>query len=207
VGHRTKTTVAFQASNRYSALAVQMVGRALAEAHPQNVDRGSVTVTEEGESVGIVLVPHRDLGGLALVVWVTPKQAQLSWTGVSDLDRHDDLDLGKRIANMECTGQEWQDALRSRIITELQRNIKVTARQSWWGKWALWCTVDANGRPADFWVAAMPGFRGSGKAKVVHAGETSLQGPGRPTVAFAVPLEAWHRGGVAAWPPASQRDD
>ena len=167
-----------------------MVGRVLDEAHPQNVDRGSVTVTEEGESVGIVLIPHRDLGGLALVVWVTPKEAQLSWACVSDLDRHDDLDLGKRILTIECTDPEWKDALRSQIITELQRSIRVSARRSWWGRWALWCAVEVNGRPVDFWAASMPGFKGSRKARVVPAGDTSLQGPERPTMSFTVPLEA-----------------
>jgi hypothetical protein len=38
-------------------------------------------------------VPHRHLGGLTLVVTMAERFVAVSWTSISDLEVHDDLDL------------------------------------------------------------------------------------------------------------------
>jgi hypothetical protein len=192
--------------NIQAELAVHIVGNVLDEVHPHNIDRDSITVTGEGESVGIVLIPHRDLGGLALVLSMDPNYAELCWAGVSDLAWHDDLDLGKRIVRIERSNPGWESELRSQIITEFGRRINVTVRRNWRGRLALWCTIEVKGRPANLWIARLSAINGAGRAKVVPAGDTSLQGPETPTVSYQVPLATWLKVAVAAWPAASHRD-
>jgi hypothetical protein len=157
--------------------------------------------------MGIVLIPHRDLGGLALVLWMNPECAQLEWASVWDLGTHDDLDLGKWIVRIERGNPAWESDLRAHIITEFGRRINVTARRGWLGRSKLWCTIQVNGRPADLWIGRLPKIGGFGKAEVVPAGDTSLQGPEAPTRSLPAPLEVWRRTAFAAWPDTAMRDD
>jgi hypothetical protein len=206
VARRGKTSVAY-VPNGNAALTIRIVGSVLDRVGPQNVDRDSVTVTEEGESVGIVLVPHRDLGGLALVVSLNPRYANLSWAAVFDLYRHDDLDVGKWVLRIQRSDPEWEGKLRSQLMTELARKITVTVRRNWLRRLNLWCTIEVEGRPADICVARLSTIKGLDRAKVVPVGDTSLQGPETPWFSQPVPLVTWHKGGVPAWPSASKRGD
>jgi hypothetical protein len=203
----SKTIVGPYTPNSNSALALQIVDSALDEVRPQNVDRESITITDEGESVGIVLVPHRDLGGLALVVWIDPKYVDLSWASVWDLKDHDEIDLGKSVLRIARTDPGWETSVRAQIITEFRRNINVTVRRDFLRRVALWCTIEVKGRPADLYLARLSAGKGFGNAKVRPVGDTSLLGPESPTVKQEVPLSAWHKYGVSALPAASQRDE
>jgi len=74
--------------------ALDLVRQVMDAEEPQNIDPASVTVTGEGAEVGIILLPHQDLGGYSLVIWFDARQLSLVWAGITDLERHDDLDLG-----------------------------------------------------------------------------------------------------------------
>jgi len=62
-----------------------MVRLALDKLRPENVDSSAVIVTGEGSEVDIVIVPHRDLGGVSLVLWTDSNGTQLMWAGIVDL--------------------------------------------------------------------------------------------------------------------------
>ena len=83
-----------------SAILTQLVGRALEQEQPENVDPAGTTLTGEGPEVEIVIVPHRDLGGISLVAWTDQYDARLLWANVGDLSTHDDLDLGVVVARI-----------------------------------------------------------------------------------------------------------
>jgi hypothetical protein len=159
-----------------------------------------VSFTQEGESVGIVLIPHRDLAGLSLVVWMDPRSADISWAVVSSLHYHDQIDQGKSVERIARSDPEWEVTLRSHLKTEFQRNIQVSQRRTFLRGAALWCTIEVAGRPIEFNVTRLPEAKGLDQSRVVSRGETSLRGPSAPDVSCPVPLAAWHKDAVAAWP-------
>lgn len=187
------------APNAHVALALRVIGDLLDEVQPENVDHGAVSFTQEKDEVGIVLIPHRDLAGLSLVLWVDPNHADVSWAAVSDLHRHDEIDLRKSVFRIERSDPGWETALRSQIVGEFRRNITVTLRRDFLKRSALWCTIEVNGRPADFCVTRLAAAKGADSSNVVSLGNTSLQGPDSPTVSCPVPLAAWRRHAMAAW--------
>ena len=116
-------------SSRLTDRALALVRHVLDASQPQNLDAGSISVTGEGPDVGVILLPHRDLGGYALVLWFEERQLQLAWAGVTDLERHDDLDLGKRVYR----ANDWtenEEATRAAIESEVRRPIRVTLRKT-----------------------------------------------------------------------------
>jgi len=76
---------------------------------PANVDRESVTVTGEGATVTIALIPHRDLGGYSLTVSLLPARFLLGWAPVFDLESHDDLDLAEVVTDWQAAGWPGDD--------------------------------------------------------------------------------------------------
>ena len=78
----------------------QLVRTVLEQARPQNVSPAGTVATGEGPEVEIVIVPHRDLGGISLVAWTDQYDARLLWANVGDLSTHDDLDLGVVVARI-----------------------------------------------------------------------------------------------------------
>jgi hypothetical protein len=197
---RTKTTATRRVPNEHVALALGVVGSLLDEVQPQNVDRAAITFTEEGDAVGIVLIPHRDLAGLSLVVWVDVNYIDVSWAAVSDLHHHDEIDLGKSVFRVARSHPEWETMLRSQITSEFRRDIKVTRRRGFLRSWALWCTIELEDRPTDLYVTGISAVRTADKSKIVALGDTSLQGPEAPTASYPVPLGAWLKYATAPWP-------
>lgn len=64
------------------------------------LDENETALTAESEHCLIILLPHRALGGISIVVWLSADRAEVTWAQVADLDRsHDSLDLGV------CVGQ------------------------------------------------------------------------------------------------------
>ncbi|HWB29208.1 MAG TPA: hypothetical protein VG736_01805 [Vicinamibacterales bacterium] len=64
---------------------------------PPQVDPALCAITVRGASALIALIPHRHLGGLTLVATMAERFVAVSWTSISDLDVHDDLDLTREV--------------------------------------------------------------------------------------------------------------
>jgi len=168
---------------------------------PQNVKREAVTVSGEGPEVGIVLIPHQDLGGYCLVLWFDKQHLHISWAGVTDLERHDDLDTGRLVLRMDREGWGTDEAIKTALTAELHRTIRVTVRKTRIRRrWQLWCAVESLNRWLETYIddVRRPGIELVGNA--IEAGTTSLLGPSRPTIRTPVPLPSWHRWADPAWP-------
>ncbi|MGH7489291.1 MAG: hypothetical protein ACREMY_27365 [bacterium] len=185
--------------NTHSAWALDLVGQVLDASQPQNLNRASVTVADEGPSVGIILMPHQDLGGYSLVLWVDERHVILSWAGVTDLKRHDDIDLGRQVFRTDRSMPNGDEAVRGVVDVELRRPIHVTLRKTRIRRrWQLWCALDRLPRSETFVcdVATPPKAQAG---RLLDEGTTSLMGPGRPAIRWAVPLADWHRWAEPAW--------
>jgi len=188
---------------------VDLVLKTLKAVKPANVDLTEVTVSGEGSAVGIVLIPHHDLGGLSLVAWCEAADVTLLWAGVTDLGRHDQIDLGQRAARLsgaDCT----EGAIRAALDREFGRPIRTRLKRTRLLRlWQLRCEVELDDRRADLFVSNVgrPPVEGGG---LVDCGETSLAGPARPAGHWPVPIERWrqfaqspppHSGGGPGWGP------
>ena len=180
--------------------ALDLVRQVMDAEEPQNVDPASVTVTGQGPEVGIILLPHQDLGGYSLVLWLDARQLSLMWAGVTALERHDDLDLGRLAIRLDGASRGNDKAVKTALAAELRRPIHVTLnRTRIRRRWQLSSAVELSGRWSETYVSdvAPPSIAG-GKARV-DAGITSLAGPGRTEMRWPVPLTAWHRWADPAW--------
>src|SRR5262245_13706991 len=66
------------------------------------VDKNETAITAEGANCLIVLIPHRRLGGVSLVVWLSADGAEVTWAQVGELGCcHDSLDLGVSVASFQ----------------------------------------------------------------------------------------------------------
>jgi len=156
---------------------------------------------QEGPGVGILLLPHQDLGGYSLVVSIRERQVIFLWAGVTDLKYHDDIDLGREVLRIDRGASPGDDAIAAAIAMELSRPIRVILRQTRIRKrWQLFCSVEMSSRWLESYVADTeePDIEHTGRE--VDAGVTSLLGPGRPKIRKPVPLAAWHRLAEPAWP-------
>jgi len=90
----------------------------------------AVTVVDEGPRVGIILLPHQDLGGYSLVLSIHEKQVVFVWAGVTDLKYHDDIDLGREVFRIDRGASPGDDAIAAAIALEFSRPIRVILRQT-----------------------------------------------------------------------------
>jgi len=73
----------------------------LADVAAPQIDEDETALTAEGSDCLIVLIPHRALGGVSIVVWLTADGAVVTWAQVAALDCcHDSLDLGTSVAQV-----------------------------------------------------------------------------------------------------------
>ena len=173
--------------------ALDLVRQVMDAEQPQNIDPASVTVTGQGPEVGILLLPHQDLGGYSLVLLFDARNLLLFWAGVTDLERHDDLDLGPLAVRLEGANWGGDEAVKAAVRVELRRPIHATLRRTRIRRrWQLFCAIELSGRLSDTYVCDVRPPSGTGVAGVVEAGITSLIGPGRTVRRWPVPLEAWH---------------
>jgi hypothetical protein len=170
---------------------VDVVKRVLEEQRPENVDTSAVTVTGEGDKVKIVIVPHRDLGGVSLVLWTDENGTQLSWAGVGDLSTHDDIDLGAFVTRILHEGS-WTARLRDALADELRRPIRLRYRQGLFGGQRIDCFVAIDHREKRLAV-----LRPMSPPRAVDpsARETVTSLATRPPLPFAIPppVENWRR--------------
>ena len=180
---------------------LELVRQVVDDHQPMNLNRDAITVTAEGPAVGIVLLPHQDLGGYSLVLWVDDRHVMLVWAGVTDLKYHDDIDLGREVLRIDRGTSAGDDAIAAAMASEFSRPIRVILRKTRIRRrWQLLCAVEVSNRWLETYVAdAKPPETGQG-VREVEAGTTSLLGPGRPMIRQPVPLAAWHRWADQAWP-------
>jgi len=180
--------------------ALDLVRQVIDAERPRNIDPASVTVTGEGREVGIILLPHQDLGGYSLVLWFDARNLLLLWAGVTDLERHDDMDLGRLALRLEGANWGGGEAVKAALTAELRRPIHATLRRTRVRRrWQLFCAIELSGRLSDTYVCDVPPPSGTRVETVVNEGITSLVGPGRTVTRWPVPLEAWHRWADPAW--------
>ncbi len=176
---------------------LDLVRQVLDVEQPRNIDFAAVTITGQGPDVGIILLPHQDLGGYSLVLWFNARRLTLLWAGVTDLERHDDLDLGRLAIRLNDASDE---ATKAALTAELHRPIRATLRRTRIRRrWQLSCAVQLSGRWSDTYVCDVAPPRVAGVETIVDAGSTSLMGPGRTEMRWPVPLTAWHRWADPAW--------
>jgi hypothetical protein len=167
------------------------VGTVLEQLRPQNLDPSAVTLTGEGDSVEIVILPHRDLGGVALVLWTDRNGTELLWAGIGDLSTHDDIDLGVGVARIPHEGT-WIAGLADALAGELKRPIRLKQRRGLFGRRRVDCYVTIDSKMN--WLAVLrprsaPGVAGRRLPDI----STSLaSGPELP-FSMAPKLESWRR--------------
>jgi hypothetical protein len=155
-----------------------LVGAVIEQRRPQNVDPGTMFETNEGPEVEIVIVPHRDLGGVSLVAWTDRRRARLLWANVGDLSTHDDLDLGVVVEEIAFEG-DWHSRLRDAIAAELDRPIRLRTRRGLFGA------------RIEYWIAAAGKERRIGvlrasKDDVGSERETKTSLAGGPRLRFSL---------------------
>lgn len=166
--------------------------RVLQELGPENLDPSAVTVTGEGAKVEIVIVPHRDLGGVSLVLWTDDRGTEILWAGISDLSTHDDIDLGIGVARVPNDGA-WTDMLVEALASELRRPIYLKRHRGVLGSSRVDCYVVLENDNALWLRALRPAWTPGAPETTSWEAVTSLaSGPRLP---FSIPpqLENWRR--------------
>jgi hypothetical protein len=111
----------------------------LSEMQPAQVDDRETALTAEGDACHIVLIPHRALGGIAIVVWLTTTEGAVTVAQVGGLDvTHDSLDLGVWVSRVPLEPSTPDFALllkriRERLFAPLAVQVygSTRARRSW----------------------------------------------------------------------------
>lgn len=157
------------------------------ELRPEKVDLSAVTVTGEGDGVEIVLVPHRDLGGVSLVLWTDDRGTQLSWATVRNLSTHDEIDLGLLVSLIPHEGN-WPAHLRDAIAEEVGRPIRLRLRRGAIRGGRVDCYVTVGGKERRLAVLRTRSIDGP----MAELTTSLASGPDLP---FSVPppLENWRR--------------
>lgn len=76
----------------------------LSDVRPAQLDERETALTAKGKDCLIALMPHRGLGGVAIVVWLCSHHADVTWAQVAGLGCcHDALDLGIGVKRFPLT--------------------------------------------------------------------------------------------------------
>jgi len=180
--------------------AVDLVRKVLDAEQPRNVTPASVTVTGESTEVGIILLPHQDLGGYSLVLWLDDRRAALGWAGLKDLARHDDIDLAHWVSQVNESASDADSAIRAALAAELDRPIRVTIRKTRIRRRRQrWCAIESSNRWLESYAFDVPerDVMQLGREGVVEM--TTLRGPSRPSIQRQPPVTEWRRWADAAW--------
>jgi hypothetical protein len=164
----------------------ELVGSAVEDGPSANVDPTSITVTSEGPEIEIVIVPHRDLGGVSLVAWTDRHGVRLLWASVGDLSTHDDLDLGFVVERIPYEG-DWQGHLRDAIARELNRPIRLRTRRGFFSA-CVECWIEAAGKTRRIGVLRAP------RDDLGSATEITTSLAGGPRLNFSVRPRISHNG-------------
>jgi hypothetical protein len=122
--------------------AVRALDSALREGSPLNVSVDELIVSGERERVAILVIPHHQLGGVALLVWSDMTGIVLSWGHVVTLRRHDDIDMSLRVDPAVPFGDH--EAAAASLATELGRPIVVEPIFAGPRKGRLECSIEVD---------------------------------------------------------------
>jgi hypothetical protein len=166
----------------------ELVGTVLEQAGPENIDPKGPVVTGEGPEVEIVIIAHRDLGGVSMVAWSDTHDARLVWANVGDLSTHDDLDLGVVVERIAFKG-DWHGRLREAIAAELRRPVRLRSRSGWFRRRRVECWINIAGRDQRIGTLRPPKDQVSGGPQEMT---TSLAGGPRPWFSLAPDITGKH---------------
>ena len=141
-------------------------------------------MTGEGATVGIVLIPHRQLGGFCLAVVADQRAIELLWARVTDLSTHDQLDLGVNASRVPWTA-DWPGALEQKLFAELDRPLAIDVMSRLLRR-GVYCSVTVGNKARRTFIGQAPaGY--AGRETTSLAAETPLG------VAIPVPMDNWRR--------------
>lgn len=130
-------------SSSLHASMLNVIDLVLQQHQPSNVQAEEIVVTGEGEAVCIVLIPHHQLGGVALLVWSDVRGVQLCWGRVTSLRRHDEIDLAVRARHP--IAPDDVDAVADAISVEMVRPIKAQLRPRRFAGPTVECSLEIDG--------------------------------------------------------------
>ena len=118
---------------------VEALVKLLDELKPQRIDPGDTLVTDKGENILILVMPHLDLAGLSLVLEyyreldkrakVIKSSVGLIWAQIHTLISHDDIDKGHLVGLWDVVSPpagHWVGPLRG-MRKELSRRVEIRA--------------------------------------------------------------------------------
>ncbi len=180
--------------------AVDLVRQILDVERPLNVNPASVTVTGESTEVGIILMPHQDLGGYSLVLWIDDRRAALGWAGIADLARHEDIDLARWVSEVDASASDADSAIRAALAAELDRPIRVTIRKTRIRRRRqLWCAIESSNRWLESYAFDVQERDVVQRLPEREVEMTTLRGPSRPSIQRQPPVTEWRRWADAAY--------
>jgi hypothetical protein len=179
------------------------IDKVLAEQAPGQVSPREIFITGEKLDTCIVLVPHHCLGGTSLIVTSRasiPARAGLedsvwiSWAQVTDLETHDEIDLGKRISTIPWQRGDSLPRIASAVLGELERPISIRIKRTNENRVIRAdYMITTDGREArvgsDVVLRSWPPWRKTLRTQEV----TTLRAEAPPSLSFPVPLAGWRR--------------
>ena len=118
---------------------VEALVKLLDELKPQRINPGDTLVTDKGENLLILVMPHLDLAGLSLVLEyyreldrrakVIKRSVGLIWAQINTLISHDDIDKGHFVGLWDVASPpagRWVGPLRG-MRKELSRRVELRA--------------------------------------------------------------------------------
>jgi hypothetical protein len=167
------------------ARAVSAVNTALLDGKPLNVHADEAVVTGEHERACIVVIPHHQLGGVSVLVWSDAAGVQLSWSYITTLMRHDDIDRAVGVGTLLTSNDV--DSVASALVVEMSRPITVQVKSTRLMRPTLECSIELDGQRKIIGrvrSGQFPEFEG--------VLTTSLAADPLP-FEIAVPLNEWHQ--------------
>ena len=115
----------YETSTEHGPL-IARVRQELESRRPSMVEPAETFITGEGPGVALLIVPHHWLGGISLVVWSESAQIGLRWIALTDLEDHDQIDMGHPVAQWQIKGGSHLDQFAATLQHELSRRIRLS---------------------------------------------------------------------------------
>jgi hypothetical protein len=177
-----------EAASKAHGRVIDLVREVLNDRRPRMVAPDETFITGERDDVCILVIPHRWLGGAALVVVSTVEVLDLRWAGVTDLSDHDQIDLGHVVKRWSVKSAPV-DQLRDQLLGELTRPIEWSCE--YLGGSArpkrIRASLNVDGKRVDIGIRtelSLWPFRGR---RIVE--QTTLSAEEPPAFRMAVPIE------------------
>jgi len=181
---------------------LNQIDEVLADQAPSQLSPAEVFITGEKIDTCIVLLPHHCLGGTSLIV--TSRASIPARTGVEDsvwissaqvteLETHDEIDLGKRISIIPWRRGQTLSRIASTLMGELERPISVRIKRS--NENDVIRTdylINPEDREKSIGSNVFRTWLPWRKTHITREA-TRLKAETPPSICIPVPLTAWHR--------------